>query len=284
MRPLRTCDSAQLNTGVSKCPPDFGKMLGAILVGANAKLPANLTADKLEELVHADESERIYGIIRFTEYAKNGGEAQTATNGYGPEEFNGFSAHKDTYTLNRFYPELHAAITRSANTARGVYFFDENNVIYGMNDGTDTLAPFDMACVYSDATPHPTSSAKSTMSVTFCYLDPKQAVVGFDYAQLDFNPMKLTLGLTEVVLKKATDSGSAYKLYEKVGGYDVTGIYGPLLVEAGNTVINGATSAAAYNDADNTITIATTGSAAVSLKSPKVLFENGIKGIIQVSA
>jgi len=284
MRPLRTCDSAQLNTGVSKCPLDFEKMVGAIIVGKYAKLPADLTADKLEQLAHADENERIYGIVRFTEYAKNGGEPQTATNGYGPEEFNGFSARKDTYTINRFYPELHASITRCANTSRGVYFFDENNMLYGVNDGTDILAPFDMSCIYSDATPHPTSSAKATMTVTFCFTDPKQAVVDFDYIRLDFNPEKLTLGLTEVILKATTDSGSAYKLYEKVGGYDVTGIYGPLIATVGNTVLNGATSAATYNEADNTLTIANAGSAKVSLKAPKVLYENDIKGIIQVSA
>jgi hypothetical protein len=260
----------------------MGKMFGAIVVAANTKLPAELTAEKLEELAHADLHERVYGIVKFTEYAKNGGEPQTAANGYGPEEFNGFSARKDTFTMNRFYPELHASITRAANMERGVYFFDENNVLYGVKDGTDTLAPFDMSCIYSDATPHPTSSAKATQTVTFCYSDAKQAVVDFDFVKLDFNPMKLTLGLTEVILKKTTDAGSAYKIYEKVGGYDVTEIYGPLIAEAGSTVINGSTSAATYNEADNTITIAGTGT--VSLKSPKVLYQNDIKGIVQVSA
>lgn len=284
MRPLRTCDSAQLNTGVSKCNIDFAKMVGAIIVPAKTKLPAALTADSLEALVHADKHERVYGIVRFTEYAKNGGEAQTATNGYGPEEFNGFSARKDTYTLDKFYPELHSSITQCANMRRGVYFFDENNVLYGMNDGTDILAPFNMSCIYSDATPHATSSNKATMTVTFCFLDAKQAVVGFDYVKLDFNPEDCELGLTEVVLKKTTDSGSAYKIYEKVGGYDVTGIYGPLIVTAGNTILNGATSAASYNESDNTLTISATGNAKISLKAPKVLYQNDIKGIVQVSA
>ncbi len=283
MRKTRTCANAQLNTGVSKCPPDFGKMIGAIIVGANAKLPADLTADKLEELVHADENERVYGIVRFTEYAKNGGEAQTATNGYGPTEFNGFSARIDTFTMNKFYPELHASITRAANasTPRGVYFFDENNMLYGLSDGTDVLAPYDMSTIYSDATPHPTSSAKATMTVSFSHTDAKLAATNFDYIQLNFNPAKLTLGLTEVILTKTATSGNAYKLIEKVGGYDVTGIYGPLIAEAGSTVLNGSTSAATYNASENTITIAGTGT--VGLKSPSVLFASGIKGIIQVS-
>ncbi len=283
MRPLRTCDSAQLHTGVSKCPLELGKMLGAIIVPNGKKLPADLTGDKLEELVHADVADRVYGLVRFVESAKNGGEPQTATNGYGSEEFNGFSARKDTFTLDRFYPELHSSISRCANMKRGVYFFDENNVLYGIDDGTDTLAPFDLSCMYSDATPFPTSSAKATMSVTFCFLDARQVVEDYDYIKLGFNPMKFTLGLTPVVLQKTADSGTAYKLLEKTGGYDVTAIYGPLIVTAGNTVINGTTSAVTYNENTQTLTISSTGLQEISLKSPKVLFANDIKGIVQVS-
>ena len=63
MRKLRTCDTAQLYTGVSKCAPDFGKMRVAILVKPGTKLPEDLTADKLEKLAHASRNERIYGIV-----------------------------------------------------------------------------------------------------------------------------------------------------------------------------------------------------------------------------
>ncbi len=283
MKKPRTCDSARFNTGVSKCQIDFGKMIGAIIVPENTKLPAELTAEKLEKLVHAESNERVYGITRFVEYAKNGGEAQTAANGYGPEEFTGFSARKDTYTLKSFSPELHAAITRTAHLPRSVYFFDENNVLYGLDDGTDVLAPFPMSCIYSDATPHPTSSAKSSMTVTFAHEDPKQAVVGFDYVKLDFNPAKITLGLVEVVLVKAVEANT-YKILEKVGSYDVTGIYGPLIVLAANAVITGTTSAVTYDEGTNTLTIAATEGTDVRLKAPSVLFENDIKGIEQVSA
>lgn len=281
MRTLRTCDNAQFNTGTSKCLPEFGKMTGAILVADGAKLPANITADALEKLAHASGKERIYGIVRFTEYAKNGGEAQTSANGYGPEEFTGFSARKDTYTLNKFYPELHSALTRTAHLPRGVYFFDENNMLYGLNDGTDTLAPFPMASVYSDATPHPTSSAKSTMSVTFAYEDAKAAAVNFDYVKLSFNPQRCVLGLVDVVLAKVGTTGDEYKLYEKVGGYDVTPVYGPMLAIGGETLFNGNPSAVSFNEAAGTLTIASAG-AGVSLKSPDVLYEHDIKGIEQV--
>lgn len=283
MRKLRTCDTAQFNTGVSKCPPDFGKMLGAIIVEEGTKLPADLTAEKLEKLAHAPGNERIYGIVRFTEYAQNGGEPQSSANGYGPEEFTGFSARKDTFNLNKFYPELHAAITRTAHLSRGVYFFDENNMLYGLNDGTDTLAPYQVSSVYSQATPHPTSSAKSSMSVTFCHVDAKAAAVNFDYIQLDFNPLKLTLGLVGVKLEKSGTTGNAYKLFEVIGGYDVTPIYGPLIATAGDTVISGATSATTYDDTTQTLTIASSAGADIRLKAASVLYENDIKGIEQVS-
>lgn len=283
MRKLRTCDTAHFNTGTSKCPPDFGKMLGAIIVAYGTKLPADLDGDKLEKLVHATEDERVYGVVRFVEYAKNGGESQTSTNGYGPEMFSGFSARKDTFTLDRFYPELHASVTRCAHLRRGVYFFDENNVLYGLNDGTEELAPYPMSSVYSDATPHPTSSAKATMSVSFAHEDAKAAAVNFDYVQLDFNPTKLTLGLIAVKLEKAAVTGNNYKLLEAVGGYDLTPIYGPLIATAGAAVLIGSTSASTYNEDTKTMTIATTGEAKVSLKDPSVLYENGIKGIEQAS-
>lgn len=69
---------------------------------------------------------------------------------------------------------------------------------------------------------------------------------------------------------------------EKVGGYDATEIYGPLIATAGASVIEGATAASAYNEADKNLTITATGSAAVRLKDPATLFEKGIKGIEQV--
>lgn len=282
MRKLRTCESAHFNTGASKCPPDFGKMIGAIIVADGYKLPAELTADKLEEAAHAAVNERVYGIFPFVEYAKNGGEAQTSVNGYGPEEFTGFSARKDTFTPKRFDPALHAALTRTAHLARGAYFFDENNVLYGINDGTDTLAPFPMACIYSDATPHPTSSAKATMNVTFAHEDAKKAVTEFDYVMLDFNPAKLVLGLVEVEMKKVGTSGSSYKIFEKVGGYDVTPIYGPLIASASSTVLLGTTTAVAYDASGGTLTISASSGAEVRLKSPDVLYGEGIKGIEQV--
>lgn len=280
MTKLRQCASAQLNTGTSKCPLDMGKMIGAIIVPQGTTLPADLTADSLEELAHADEGERICGILRFAEYAKNGGEAQTSANGYGPEKFNGFSARKDTFTMDEFHPELDRSLNRSANVPRGVYFFNEDNYIFGVDGANGTLEPFDMSSIYSDATPFPSSSAKATMNVTFCHAKVKQSIENYNFAPLGFDPSKLVLGLTEVVLEKQGESG--YKLYEKTGKLDVTGIYGPLIATAGASVLDGSTAAATYDAASKALTI--TGNGTVSLKSPATLYEKGIKGIVQVPA
>lgn len=283
MNNFRTCGHAHLNTGVTKCPPDFENMKGAILVAPGTKLPADLTAEKLEELVHADLPDRIYGIVRFTEYAKNGGEVQTAANGYDGEEPTGVSARKDTFTLNRFYPELDASLTANYTREWDVYFFDDDNMLYGIKDDTDIMAGYPMRSVYSDSTPFNTSSEKAGMTVTFVHEDAKRAKTHFDYIQLGFSIRRLVLGLTAVTLVKTGTTGNDYKLIESVGANDITPIYGPLIATAGSAVIEGATTAVTYNSDSKTLTIATTGNVVPRLKSPKDLHEKGITGIEQVS-
>lgn len=280
MRQLRKCTSSQLNTGVSKCPVDFGKMKGAILVEPGTKLPAKLIATELEKLAHANRPERVYGIMTFVEYAKNGGEMQTAANGYGPEERTGLSARKDAFTMNKFYPELYSSLTKCSKEW-DVYFFNEDNMLFGVNDGTDILAGFSMADVYADATEFATSSAKPTMTVTFSHANPKDSAENFDFIQLDFDPRKLTLGLTAVKLEKADDANK-YKLFEAIGGNDITSSYGAVLANVGSAVLNGATSAVSYDEASDTLTISATSGGTISLKSPSVLYDNDIKGIEQV--
>lgn len=282
MRQTRKCATAQLNTGVSKCQPNFENMKGAIITRPGTKLPADLTADKLEELVHASRDKRVYGIVRFTEYAKNGGEVQTSTNGYDGEAPTGVSARKDTFTLNNYFPELAAALTNTYNQQWDAYFFDDANNLYGLNDGTDELAGYPMNSIYADVTPFNTSSTKATMNVTFAHENAKRAITDFDYVQLSFNPLKLVLGLTNVSLEKVGTTGNDYKIIETRGGNDITSIYGPLIATAGESVINGSTSAITYDEDKDALTIATTDNVVPSLKAPSVLYENDIKGIEQV--
>lgn len=285
MRELRKCESAQLYTGVSKCPPNFGKMVAAILVRPGTKLPAKLTAEKLEEMIHADRSERAYGIAGLCEYAKSGGEVQTAANGYGPEQATGVSARKDTFDLLRYYPELDSSLMNTINSEWDVYFIDEDDLLHGINDGSDILAGYPMSSVYGESVPIPTSSNKATMQVVFCHENAKLSKARADYKPLGFhlNIKTTVLGLLAVKLSKASDTGNEYKLYEATGGNDITSIYGPLIASAGADVLTGSTSAASYNEESDTLTIATTSGATPRLKSPATLYEKGIKGIEQVS-
>lgn len=281
MRKTRTCTGSNLNTGVSKCHLDPEKVKGAILVPRGVKLPAEFTATKAKELCHADRPERIYPILPFVEYAKNGGEPQVSANGYGPSQMTGISALTYTFTMDKFYPELNASLTKSANKAWDVYFYDEKNVIYGLNDGTDTLAGIPMSTVYSTPTPHPTSSAAATMDVSFAFDDARYYFENMDFVQLDFVIARSLVGLTPVKLEKVSDSGSDYKLLETIGGYDLTSTYGNLLADNAN-LISGGASGVTYNEDAETLTIATTGGAVPALKAPSVLLEAGIDGIEQI--
>lgn len=280
MRNLRKCNTGHLNTGISKCPVDFARMKGAIIVPYGSKLPANLSVEALTKQAHADEAERIYGIVGFCEFAQEGGEAQTGAVGYGGLQVTGYSDRADTYTLDKNYPELHASLTKCAGNKFGAYYFDEKNMLYGLNDGTDELAPFPMNTIHSNATPYSTSGSKSTMTVKFCHEDSRAAIENADYVQLDFNPQRATLGLTGVKLIKVSDSGNEYKLIEAVGGYDLTSIFGPLMADNAN-VINGVT-AVTYDEDKEALTLTVTGSATPALKAPKLLLEAGISGIEQV--
>lgn len=280
MRNLRKCNTGHLNTGISKCPVDFARMKGAIIVPYGSKLPADLSVEALTKQAHADEAERIYGIVGFCEFAQEGGEAQTGAVGYGGLQVTGYSDRADTYTLDKNYPELHASLTKCAGNKFGAYYFDEKNMLYGLNDGTDELAPFPMNTIHSNATPYSTSGSKSTMTVKFCHEDSRAAIENADYIQLDFNPMRATLGLTGVKLIKVGDTGNDYKLIEAVGGYDLTSIFGPLMADNTN-VISGAT-AIAYDTDKDVLTLTVTGSATPALKAPKLLLEAGISGIEQV--
>lgn len=280
MRNLRKCNTGHLNTGISKCPVDFARMKGAIIVPYGNKLPANLSVETLTKQAHADEAERIYGIVGFCEFAQEGGEAQTGAVGYGGLQVTGYSDRADTYTLDKNYPELHASLTKCAGSKFGAYYFDEKNMLYGLNDGTDELAPFPMNTIHSNATPYSTSGSKSTMTVKFCHEDSRAAIENADYVQLDFNPMRATLGLTGVKLIKVGESGNDYKLIEAVGGYDLTSTFGPLMADNAS-VINGVT-AVTYDDAKDALTITVSEGATPALKAPKLLLEAGIAGIEQV--
>lgn len=278
MRKIRNCNSSVLLTGGSKCPINYKRVIGAIAMYHGHKLPANLTAETLEELCHADGKERAFLIYRFVEYAREGGEPNVSSVGYGGDDFAGLSNRKDTFTMKKYNEVLAAYLLKVSNVEFDVYYFDEDNVIYGINDGTDTLAGIPMNCIYPTATPHPTSSDKSTLTVTFSLTDAQEAIEEFDFEQLDFKPGDAGMGLVPVKLVQTTSNSGKYKIVELYGGYDRTAEFGSTIATAATAVLSGVT-AAEYSAVDETITITAASGATPTLKSSSVLYTNDIKGI-----
>lgn len=269
MRKIRNCTSAQLNTGGSACRINWDKILGAILVEPGKKLPADITAETLMEACHADRPDRIYPIVTFTEYSKNGGEPQVSAEGYGANMYNGMNARTDTFTLNVFDEMLNASLLRTAGKEWDVYYFDKS-VIYGYNDGTDILAGIPMSTVYPTATPHPTSSAKASLTVSFCHKDAEDNLLNLDYVDAGVNLSRYIKGLTEVNLVE--QSTGKFRVIEAVGGYDRTPEFGQILSTNATELLIGASTATYENGMISATSV--TGMAA-----PSVLFENDVKWI-----
>ncbi len=277
MKVTRNCPQGLLNTGISGCPIDFAFVVAAILVTKGTKLPADLSAEDLTELCHADRPDRVMPIKGLVEYAKNGGEAQTSAVGYGPSQYTGLSQQTDTFSLSKFIPELHASILKAVNQEFGVYFVDKDNHIIGTNDGTDLLAPIDVTLV-PNATPFRTSSAQSVQTVGFNYVDTEYVHKHYDYIQADFDVVGALVGLVEVELVSVT---GGYKLVEHIGGYDRTAEFGTLIAANVSDVLDGAT-AGSYSNGILTLTVGT--GVVPSLKAPSALYAKGIEGIVQYEA
>lgn len=277
MRPTRNCFQADFNSGKSGCPIDYGKIKGAIIVPAGEKLPAGFDGEDLREACHADVPNRIYPVITFVEYAKNGGEPQVSAIGYGPNKVTGINAQTDTFTLDEVDYGLNAELLKSKNMKRDVYYFDENGVVYGVNDGTDVLAGIPMACIYPTIVPHPTSSAKESLTVSFCHVDAEKSQQNYDFITTGIHLEDFLIGLVPVELVK--DGDNKYHIVEKIGGYDRTAEFGATIASNASAVIDGI-SAATY--ADGALTLTVTQGATPSLKAPSALYAKGIEGIVGV--
>lgn len=276
---IRNCKGNALSTGVSACPYDREKIIMAIVVAHGQKLPETISGDTLEELCHADRPARIMPIGQFVEYAKNGGEPNVSAVGYGPNQVSDVSALTDTFTMGVYNDVLAQSLSRSMNTLFDVYFVDKNNVLHGIDDGTDTLAGFPMASVYPTITQFPTSGAKATLLVNFCYQDARTAFENANYEQLDFNITSFVYGLTPVKFAKVEDN--KYKIVEVVGGLDRTAEFGEIIAKTPTAAIKGSATGVTYDEETETITIST--DTTPQLKSPSELYKAGIKGIEQAS-
>ena len=275
MRPIRNCKRGELNTGKSQCPLDLAHIIGAMVVPQGFEFPADATASSIKEACHADRSERIMPIMVFVEYAKEGGEANVSAVGYGGNQVTGLSPRTDTYTMAQHDPALAAALSKAMNLPFDVFYFDENDVVYGRRVG-DALRGFPITTLYPTVTPHPTSSNPATLTVSFAFENARDAIEDFDYVQMGFSLKDNLVMLTEVEL--VNTGTNKYKIVEKVGGYDLTAKYGTAIATAAATVFNGV-SAVSYDSDAEVLTLTVTQGATPSLKAPSALYTAGIYGI-----
>ena len=274
MRNIRNCMGITLATGQSVCPVDFGKIKAIILVQHGKTLGSSFSAGTFEAKCHADVPDRIYPIKTIVEYAKNGGEPQVSAVGYGGNGVTGISARTDTFTLDQYNDNLAASITENMNKKFDAYYLDENNLLIGVNNGTEELGGIPMSTVYCTVTPHPTSNAKPTMTVSCCLEDARAAIEKFDYVQLDFNPMDELNGLVDVDLVEV-ETGK-FVILEVRGGFDRTAEFGPTIATAATSVLDGAT---AVSYADGKLTITAASNSVPEMKKASVLRTNDIVGL-----
>ena len=246
---------AEFNTGKSVCVLDPGKIKSVILVMHGQKLPDTLSAEELEKACHADRPGRLFPLKTVVEYEPSGGEAQTNATGYGPTKLTGFSAKVDTLTLF------------------DAYLVDDNNVIYGMNDGTDALAGIPLSGVYPGGQDWDSSGTEANLTVTLMFQDYEKYVKNADVAACDFEVTDALKGLVYVDFVSTEDT--KYKLVEHFGGLDITEYYGALLQTNAEEALPGVTS---VSYADGVLTIAT---GTPVLAKPSALQAVGITGIEQ---
>lgn len=267
---------AKFNSGASKCLLDPGKIKAIILVMHGYKLPSDATPESLEAACHADRPDRIFPIKTIVEYAPSGGEANKSALGYGPNKITSYSAKDDVWTVDEYDSSLKANIMAAKGVSFDAYFVDDNNVVYGMNDGTDQLAGIPLSGVYPGGQDWDSSGTEANLTIGTMFKDYEKYVKNANFKVYKFDVVDSLKGLVYVDLVK-TDGENSYKLKEHFGNLDVTPFYGPLLKEGATTCFDGGVSQVAYSK--GVLEITATGTP--SLKSPKVLQENGIIGIEQ---
>lgn len=274
MRNIRSCEGITLETGHSECQVDFGRIKAIILVPHGKTLGKSFEPGSFEEKCHADVPNRIYPIKTVVEYAKNGGEPQLTTVGYGTSGVSGLSQRTDTFTLDRFYEGLAASLTKNMNKKFDAYYLDENGLLIGIDNGTDELGGIPMNTVYPNVTPLPTSSANASMTVSLVLEDARAAIEKLGYVQLDFNPIDELNGLVPVKLVEV-ETGK-YQVIEVAGAYDRTPELGEAIAEAATEVLDGAT---ACTFSDGLLVITSQNGKTPTLKPSSVLFNKDVPGI-----
>lgn len=269
---FRKCPGlATFNTGNSVCVLDPGKIKAIILTLHGHKLPETYSAEEFEKACHADRPDRIFPLKTIVEYAPSGGEAQTSALGYGPTKVTSYSAKNDVWTLSDYDFSLKANLMAAKNVAFDAYFVDENNIIYGMNDGTGELAGIPLSGVYPGGQDWDSSGTEANLTVATMFKDYEKYIKNANIKACDFDVVEALKGLVYVEMVN-TDGDNEYKLREHYGNLDVTEYYGSLIADKAATVLPGATGVS-YEDR----VITATGT--VKLAKPSILQANGITGI-----
>ena len=275
MSRIRTCASKKLFTGKSVCDIDYDKIKAVILLQRGQKLTYTSLAS-IRTQCHADMPTRAYGLVTVINWETSGGEVQTSQIGYGPNSYNGVSARTDTFTLDKFRHYLRAVLLQFADEEFDMYLIDCKNNLYGLDDGTDTLAGIPVT-EYPSGNDHPGASDKESLAVNIVYADTEYYMLKLDVVPLDFDAISAVYGLMPVDLQETATAGK-YKIVEHYGKGDATAKYGAALAAAATSVFNNV-SAATYDSTTETLTITATASATPSLKAASVLCAQSIYGI-----
>ena len=276
MARIRTCAGNSFFTGKSVCEIDYDKIKSVILMKHGVKLDYS-SLEAIRSACHADVPNRAYGFPTIINWEPNGGEAQTSQVGYGPTFYNGMSARNDALTLDKFRHYMRAEILKNVEETFDMYLIDKRNNLYGLNDGTDTLAGIPVT-IYPSGNDHPGASDKESLVLNVVYEDVEEYMINLDVEPLGFRATTAVYGLMPVTLEKQGTSGNNYKLIEFYGKGDATAKYGELLADHAADVMTGVT-AATYDAATNALTLTVSSGTTPALKAASVLCTNGIYGI-----
>lgn len=264
--------AAGFNTGQNFCPLQPGKAKAIILTYHGKKLPANLTAEEIEKACHADGQDRIFPITGISEYATSGGEANTTENGYAGSSITGYSARTDTFTLAKYNMALQANLVSNKATTFDMYVVDENDVIYGIDDASDSLAGIPLTGVYPTGQPFSSSGQVAYLAFNALYADIEAYMKNASAKGVTFNLVGALVGLVFAEFIEIEEG--KYKLVDHYDRTDLTSYYGALIAQNASTaLVSGST--ASY--ADGVLTI----SGEPKLAAPSVLQSLGITGIEQ---
>lgn len=280
---LRSCGggTTAFVTGVAKCPitPQYIKAL--IFVEHGKKLPANLTADTLEAACHADYPDRIYPLAGIVEYAPSGGEIQTSQNGYGPNTVTGYSETSDQFTMGNSDVQLRASVIANMNHQFDVYYVDDNNIIFGVQDEKDGEFPlkgFPLNGIGLGGSKFKTSSQAAYDLITLYSKDYANNEKMLMAVPADFQIIQV-LADSGIRLVEWVKDGANWILVDKYSRSDVSNYYAAALAQNVTTCIPNATSCSYAN---GVFTIALKNSdTKPQLAAPSVLQANGIVGIQQ---